>query len=61
MTELLKLIRVKKQASKKLDFVQWEKAYWQMVHIIFTAFYIDHQQGNDYLNDYFGDFIKTDL
>jgi hypothetical protein len=61
LTELLKQIRVKKQASKKNDFITWEKAYWQLIHITFTAFYIDHQQGHDYLNDYFGDFIKVEL
>ena len=43
ITDVLKSIRVKKQASKRLDFTSWEKAYWQILYIVFTAFYIENK------------------
>jgi hypothetical protein len=40
--------------------VAWEKAYWQLAHLVFTAFYID-QGSHPFLSEYFSDFLKTDL
>lgn len=35
-------------------------AYWQLVYLIFSAFYLDHKQ-NDYLNDFFTSKVTQDV
>lgn len=49
---MLKQVRVKKQANKNFDFETWEKAYWQLIYIVYTAFYIENSQ-NGFLENYF--------
>ncbi|CDW81842.1 UNKNOWN [Stylonychia lemnae] len=60
LTEVLKQIRIKKQANKAYDYQSWEKAYWQLAYIVFTAFYIENVQ-NEYLENYFQLQLRQDL
>jgi hypothetical protein len=60
LTEVLKQLRIKKQANKLFDYQSWEKAQWQLVYIVFTAFYIENTQ-NDFLDSYFQFQLRQDL
>jgi hypothetical protein len=52
LTEVLKQIRLKKHGNQHHDFTSWEQAYWQLLHIIFTCFYLEYSQ-NKFLTKYF--------
>lgn len=42
------------------DFQSWEKAYWRLVHIVFTVFYLE-AHNHPFLEAYFHDEARSDF